>query len=160
MSRSPRNLQPCSAFSLVEVVLALGVVSFALLALVGTLPAGVKALQDSMSESARANTTQQIRAELEQVSFGTNAAGVNYIDTLSQQTNYYSSEGLPLSNSSGAYYMAAFQVQPATIPGTTSNFQSTSAQTIQVILSYPLNAPASSRTQTTNYLFTAKQKSY
>src|SRR5262249_43914634 len=80
-----------TAFSLVEVVVALAVASFVLLVLVGTLPSGMKVVQDSMSESAQANITQQVRAQLEQITFNTSSTSTTKtnIFNLNQQTNYY-----------------------------------------------------------------------
>jgi uncharacterized protein (TIGR02598 family) len=154
------------AFSLVEVVIALGVTSFAVLALIGTLPTGIKSVQDSSNESARANILQQIRAQLQEVNFGSSAAdnaAKNNIANLASQSNYYNNEGDLLANSSGAYYMAVFSTGTAAIPSTSSSatyFQTNAAQAIQVVLSYPCSAPASSQVQSTNYLLAAKQKSY
>jgi uncharacterized protein (TIGR02598 family) len=153
-------------FSLVEVVLALGVTSFVLMALIGALPAGVKTVKDSMNDSARSNILQEIRGELEEVTFGTSAsASDNLVTTLASQTNYYSPEGLLLTSTggavpSGAYYQATFAAANATIPGTTSQFQYESAQTITVTLAYPVAAPAANQTTATYYLLAAKQKSY
>jgi len=119
-----------------------------------------------MNDSARANILQQIRANLEEVSFGASAtAGNNIVTTLSNQTNYYSSDGLPLvatgsSIPAGAYYQATFAATSATYPNSTTQFQYESAQNVQVILTYPTFAPASSQTQMTNYIFAAKQKNY
>jgi uncharacterized protein (TIGR02598 family) len=149
------------AFSLVEVVIALGVTSFAVLALIGTLPVGIKSVQDSSNESARANITQEIRAELQQVSFGTTAS--HSISGLSSQTNYYNNEGDILTSNANAYYMAVFALTNTAIPNsgtTTTYFQSGAAQTIQMTLSYPYNAPVANRTTSTNYLLAAKQKNY
>ena len=164
MSSLKRNFVADRAFSLVEVVIALGVTSFVLLALLGTLPTGIKSVQDSMSDSAQANILQQIRAELQQVSFGTSSTATNNIvTTLSKQINYYSPEGLMLANSTGAYYMAAFVATNSVIPSTNTSqgyFQYESAQTIQVTLIYPQFAPAASQTTNILYLFAAKQKSY
>lgn len=163
--RDPRT----RAFSLVEVVLALGVTSFVLMALLGTLPAGVKSVKDSMNDSARACIMQQIRAELEEVSFGSSAtASDNIVTTLSQQTNYYSPEGLLLTATgstvpSEAYYQAVFSAGNAQVPSTNASptyFQYESAQSIQVTLIYPLSASAAEQTQATNYLLAAKQKNY
>jgi uncharacterized protein (TIGR02598 family) len=157
------------AFSLVEVVLALGVTSFVLMALVGTLPAGVKSVKDSMNDSARANILQEIRAELEEVSFGSSSSASDNIDsTLTAQTNYYSPEGLLLTPTgsgvpTGSYYQATFAPTNAVIPGTGSSptyFQYESAQSIAVIISYPVSAPSTSQKEMTNYLFAAKQKNY
>jgi uncharacterized protein (TIGR02598 family) len=154
------------AFSLVEVVLALGVTSFVLMALLGTLPAGVKSVKDSMNDSARANILQQVRAEMEEISFGTSSTSADNIDkTLSGQTNYYSPEGLLLTQTgsgipSGAYYQATFVPSNACYPDSTTQFQYESAQSIAVMLTYPVSAPVTSQTLTTNYIFAAKQKNY
>ena len=161
MPSSQRNAL-ARAFSLVEVVLALGVASFALMALIATLPAGIKSVEGSMSDSAQANILQQLRAELEQVPFGNNSGGTSYLTTLTQTTNYYTDEGFP-TNAAGAYYMATFQTNSAPIPGTNATstpFQTSSAVVLQVTLSYPSFAPTANQTMITNYLFAAKQKSY
>jgi uncharacterized protein (TIGR02598 family) len=62
------NLTPDSspAFSLVEVVLALGVASFALLAIIGMLPIGANTQQDSMRETIAANIGTAIINDLNQ----------------------------------------------------------------------------------------------
>jgi Tfp pilus assembly protein PilV len=51
-------------FSLVEVVIALGVVSFAVLAIVGMLPVALKSAQDSMRETDATLIAQRIFAEI------------------------------------------------------------------------------------------------
>jgi uncharacterized protein (TIGR02598 family) len=147
------------AFSLVEVVLALGVSSFVLLTLVGTLPAGVKSVQNSMSESAQASITQQLRAELQQISFSTNSTAAYNISNLANDTNYYSNDGTAMTNSTGAYYQATFLVNTASIPGSATTFQASNARSIGVVLSYPLTAPVANQTTNVFYLFAAMQKS-
>ncbi|MEI8293772.1 MAG: prepilin-type N-terminal cleavage/methylation domain-containing protein [bacterium] len=54
-----------SAFSLVEVVVALGIVSFAVLAIVGMLPMALKSAQDSMRETDSTLIAQRIFSELQ-----------------------------------------------------------------------------------------------
>jgi Tfp pilus assembly protein PilV len=49
-----------SGFSLVEVVMALGIASFALLAVVGLLPVGMKSAQDAREQAAAANVINSI----------------------------------------------------------------------------------------------------
>ena len=49
-----------SAFSLVEVVLAIGIISFALLAVIGLLPVGMKSAQNSREQAAAANVMNGI----------------------------------------------------------------------------------------------------
>lgn len=50
------------AFSLVEVVLALGLVSFCLVAIIGMLPVGLQSVKNAKEESAAANALNQIAA--------------------------------------------------------------------------------------------------
>ena len=52
------------AFSLVEVVIALGIVSFAVLAIVGMLPVAMKSAQESMRETDSTLIAQRIFSEL------------------------------------------------------------------------------------------------
>jgi uncharacterized protein (TIGR02598 family) len=64
-----------SAFSLVEVVLALGIVAFAMLAVVGLLPVGLQAVKNANEEAAAANVVARISNALRQA---TAPDGVNY----------------------------------------------------------------------------------
>src|ERR1700748_1416971 len=105
MFLSKKQSRKSRAFSLVEVVLALGVTSFAVLALIGTLPTGIKSVQDSSNESARANILQQIRAELQEVNFG---SGSGNISSLTSQTNYYDNNGDLTNGVTQPYYMVYF----------------------------------------------------
>ena len=64
----PKNSPPSrvhqKAFSLVEVVIALGIVSFAVLAIVGMLPVAMKSAQESMRETDATLIAQGIFSEL------------------------------------------------------------------------------------------------
>ena len=51
------------AFSLVEVVLAMGIIAFALIIMVGLLPVGLKSNSDSMVESQAVNLMQALIAD-------------------------------------------------------------------------------------------------
>jgi type II secretory pathway pseudopilin PulG len=53
------------AFSLVEVVLALGIVSFAVLLILGLLPIGLQSTRDSLDETEALNVISQIVADRE-----------------------------------------------------------------------------------------------
>lgn len=54
----------CAGFSLVEVALALGLVSFCLLALVGLLPMGLGTIKTSTNEAAAINCLEQIAGSI------------------------------------------------------------------------------------------------
>ena len=62
-----------AAFSLIEVVLALGIVAFALLPIVGILPVGLNAVKNTHGESAAANALVQVTAAIRDAT--TNATG-------------------------------------------------------------------------------------
>ena len=64
MSRCRIFRRPDTGFSLVEVVIALGIVSFAVLAIVGMLPMALKSAQESMRETDSTLIAQRIFAEL------------------------------------------------------------------------------------------------
>ncbi len=54
MSRQKSSCSPCAGFSLVEVTLSIGVLSFALLAVVALLPTGLRTIKDSTEQAAGA----------------------------------------------------------------------------------------------------------
>jgi uncharacterized protein (TIGR02598 family) len=79
---------PARAFSLVEVVIALGIVSFAMLTLVALLPLGLKSEQASSNETSAINLMHAIVTDLSNTPT-TNAAG-----TTTNLTSYR--YGIPL----------------------------------------------------------------
>jgi uncharacterized protein (TIGR02598 family) len=64
MTRCTMRRRPHTGFSLVEVVIALGIVSFAVLAIVGMMPMALKSAQESMRETDATLIAQRIFAEL------------------------------------------------------------------------------------------------
>lgn len=62
-----------SAFSLVEVVVALGIVSFALLAIIALLPLGIQSTKDSLDETGAVNVLSAVIADRQAAGFGTNS---------------------------------------------------------------------------------------
>jgi uncharacterized protein (TIGR02598 family) len=72
VSRSRSSLVRRSAFTLVEVVLALGIVSFAIVAILGVLPSGLATSHSSQNDTRAAQIAQDIFTSLAsqaQVSF-------------------------------------------------------------------------------------------
>jgi len=59
-----RSLHKTTAFSLVELTLALGVAAFALIAILGMLPVGLKTQQASVEQTTAAEIISQIAADL------------------------------------------------------------------------------------------------
>jgi type II secretory pathway pseudopilin PulG len=58
----------CAAFSLVEVTLALGIVSFSMLAVVGLLPVGLKSIKNANEQAGAANVVGGIADALRKAS--------------------------------------------------------------------------------------------
>ena len=141
-------------FSLVEIVIAIGIVSFALLPTLGLLPIGLNSLRESMGQTAMANISQQIRGELQQISFNT-SADFN-IHNLSSTNYYFTREGLKTS-ASGAdvYYEAALSSQDGAVAGAT--YDTASAQNVTIALCYPVGAPAAAKNRFSFSLLLAKQ---
>lgn len=72
-----------AGFSLVEVTIAIGVVSFALVALLGVIPVGLIATQDAMRQTAKSQIIKQISSDLGMMPFaeiGSYLASGQYFD--------------------------------------------------------------------------------
>lgn len=108
---------PRLGFSLVEVTIALGIVSFSLLAIIGLVGSGLANVRESATDAAIASIIQQVRAELSQPNFSgqVNAPGFNL--------EFNKSGGL-LDNASASpsledepFYRVTFETSTPTIPG-------------------------------------------
>lgn len=139
-------------FSLVEIVLAIGITSFALIATLGLLPVGLNTLRESSTQTAVANISQYVRGELQQISF--NPSTSFNVQNLNSTTYYFTRDGVKTDANSG-YYLAKFDLTNGSVGGNT--FDSTSAQNIKVTLSYPATAAAAARKTVVFSLFAARQ---
>jgi len=61
----------CEGFSLSELVLALGVCSFSLTAIIGTIPVGLKAIQQSNNQDEMVNLATKVARDINSTSEGT-----------------------------------------------------------------------------------------
>jgi uncharacterized protein (TIGR02598 family) len=127
------------AFSLIEVVLAIGVVSFALLTIVGLLPTGLATMQKAQLLQATANIANQIRGQVLLLSFCSTSS--NAIQQLPQTHYYYTLDGIPVeSGDSDVYYTASFttsSISASSAQISDASFSSDNAQTITVTVTYP-----------------------
>lgn len=164
-SRNPSAARSKKAFSLVEVVIALGVVAFAFIGIIGSLPVGIQSMQDAMQQQAKANITQQLRSDLQQIPFAassTSSSSDYTIESLAGVTWWYTSEGMKTDKRDEAFYEATFELDTASViseqGGEAVTFTPASARNVRATLSYPLDAPVENRKETTITLFSAKQK--
>ena len=88
-------------FTLVEVLLALGIVSFAFMALCGMLPVGLKTYRDAMDATCRANIVRVISAELAQAPYAT-------IDAWNGQERFFSDQGLEVASAAAARFRVKY----------------------------------------------------
>jgi uncharacterized protein (TIGR02598 family) len=128
------------AFSLVEVVLAMGVTSFALLSMVALIPVGLSSARQATDATTESQIIQFSRNELELTSF------TNLATAWMGVTNYFDNQGLPTTNgdpsqiysvsyavSSVAWSTNGAAASPILI-NTGPNGTSTNAMTVQVTI--------------------------
>ena len=108
-----------SAFSLVEIVIALSITVIAVLSLLGLIGLGLQTHQDSRADSVAVFIADNIRAKLlADVNWpvpDTQAmSSNNYSGSANSFTNYYTSEGteLPTGQTNG-FYAATMQFEPS-----------------------------------------------
>ena len=101
----------CLAFTLIEVLLSLGIVSFAFMALCGVLPVGLQTYREAMDATCRANIIRVISSELAQAPFAE-------IDARKGQERFFSDQGLEVASAEAA----RFRVKYENILGATSLF--------------------------------------
>jgi uncharacterized protein (TIGR02598 family) len=101
-----RRLCDRGGFSLVEVTLALGLVGFAVIAVLGLLPTGLTTMRQSMDQTVEAQIVQSIASQSVIANF-TNLTGVSYFDD----------EGQPTRSSDGARYTVTVTTNAPGFPG-------------------------------------------
>jgi uncharacterized protein (TIGR02598 family) len=116
-----------AGFTLVEVVLAIGIVAFALLPLLGLVPMGLSRSQQAFDTTIQAQIVQQMTSQAQETNFSTlsqlNSNGLIYFDTYGNLTAVASPGG----------YMAAFSTPANTVLTTgTSSGAATSVTTTQL----------------------------
>ena len=149
----PTPSRSVKAFSLIEVLLAIGIVSFAVVAIVGMLPIALNTAKDSMLETDAAIIAQRVFAEL-QASTGTNRpvsisahGDTKAIDLSSDGTNYLAFGDTCEVQSSPASEapISEMAVQFLGIVSVATNTGISNLSRVEVSITSPASAPASSR---------------
>lgn len=106
----------CSSagFSLVEVVLAMGVISFAMISVIGLLPVGLSTFQRAMDQTVEGQIIQRINGEMMLTPFKQLSASYN------GKTTYFDMEGQLLPNATDAKYKVETSLIGTTYPGSTN----------------------------------------
>jgi len=142
------------AFSLIEVTIAMGIISFAVTTLVALLPGGLQAVRDSATETSLSAIVRQVRSELNQASF------TDVTTQLPSQTWYFNEAGLRLvdTNTADRFFVVTFSTANPTLAGQADNFEE-SARSLSLTARYPSFAPAASQRKSKLTLLTARQTS-
>lgn len=108
-SRFPRP----NGFSLVEVTIALGLISFGLVTMIGLMPTGLEVLRNSTQQTIDTQILQQISNDLVVNSFNSRSD----FSTFNTATLYFNEEAQLLASGTGARYKAVLQDQSPSLPG-------------------------------------------
>jgi len=111
---SARNRASSRAFSLVEVVLALGVVSFAFVSLLGLMSAGYSGLRESTATSLQSQILQGLSSEIQMLDYSVLTDGTG--DFRSSFPRFYDDEGQRQDTKESALYQVTISLAPAGIP--------------------------------------------
>jgi uncharacterized protein (TIGR02598 family) len=131
-----------AGFSLVEVVLAIGIVSFALVAVVGLLPAGMKSIKNAKEQAAAVNVLNAIAnalrcAEKNGNSFSNTFAGQNIVFTTNGGSSTVEWDRLDLNGQSTNSISARLKARLVI----TNPVNATSAGQALISIAWPAQAP-------------------
>lgn len=139
-----------AAFSLVEVAIAIGIVSFALLALVGLMSTGLQGSRESDEDTKLALCVESVQGSLQLEGFGKVATNASYVAGNSQPSFLFDSSGslqvdasgnlLKTANADSRYGAVVKRLAPTPQAGS-------HLVMLQVKFVWPLSASASNRQQ-------------
>ena len=135
-----------SAFSLIEVTIALSVAGFCLLAILGLLQTGVTTQRATTEQTAATGLATMIFADLVSAA-GTNPSPrfqINLANSSSPQTVFISENGTTNGSAAGARYRASLDVRPPAA-GTKS------ATGVRILITWPAQADPSSNQWPSKY---------
>jgi len=125
--RSSRFSQ--GGFSLVEVVISLGIVGFAFVALLGLMPVGLSTLRDAMNSTTEGMIVKQLAYQARQGNF------TNLEATYGGQILYYDEDGTGLTEAQSAqsYFRISTSVRNSDYPGATVNTASPISRNLKTL---------------------------
>jgi uncharacterized protein (TIGR02598 family) len=142
-SRHGRRRKRCAAFSLIEIALALGVLSFGFLATFGLIPVGMGTFRQAMDTSIGSEIVQRVLNDARQTDFndlilasGSNGKSFRYFDNQGNELQTANSGVAP----AGAIYEVNTRINPTTALPVTSG--SNSLTTLVTVTIQITNNPA------------------
>lgn len=105
-----------AGFSLVEVLMAIGIVAFAYIAMIGLLPAGMSSFNKAIDNSLGSQIMQRLATEAQQTDFDTLIAPAT-----ATTLRYFDAQGNEKTTIAGSLYTAEVTVlAPTTLPSTST----------------------------------------
>ena len=152
-----KNRRFTRAFSLVEVVLALGVISFAIVAILGVIPVGLATGHSAQDETRAPQIAQTILASFAaqaatqfngvQLPVSGNNSVIFDLTASSTQTMYAGNDGQLLSTVNGATYLVSIITNSSPVTTTGTTFDSGYANLVTITVGWPANAPVAEQTK-------------
>jgi uncharacterized protein (TIGR02598 family) len=132
-----------SAFSLIEVVIALGIFTFCAVAIFGLIPIGLDATRSVSQETAANNIAESISGFWQVAPLGAQSGsqfcmGDFTIGTTGNQTLFYNNDGTQVANAGDAALRLSYDVQ--NLPNFPNSY------TVNLTFTWPANAPDDSET--------------
>ena len=145
------------AFSLIETILAIGIVSFAFVAIFGLLPAGLRVFRQAIDTSVGSQIAQRVVGDAQQTDFDqlvtdSSGAAITAGTTGRKGVRYFDDQGNEVPAATNAIYHVNTRIQPATplpMGGAAATNASLATVTIQVA-----NNPANQSLDLSNNLWT------
>lgn len=110
----PNRFDFRNAFTLIEVTMAIGIASFAVLSMLGVMAVGMKTLRGAIDTTVQAQITQGLVASLKQADFST-------LTNASSWNRVYDDRGVVATTEAAKMYSASVQVSNVTLAGGSVN---------------------------------------
>jgi uncharacterized protein (TIGR02598 family) len=140
--RSKNSSRQSGGFSLIEIVIAIGLAAFAIVGLIGLMPQGLTTLKQSRSDSLRAEILKSVANTAKQTDF-------SLISSLNGTNFYFDADGvLVTSGSPDALYQAVLGTNSANVPASGSSYTLPGAIEVSVNICRKDNTNSESTTHT------------
>lgn len=131
-----------SGFTLIEIALTLGIIAFALVAIIGLIPVALQADRAAADDTALAAAANRVASDL----YGRGFAYLSATSTAKPWPYYFDSEGIPMPAATGALYECVIvQAGTANPPALAPSAVSPNLMDFEVRFAWPVDAPANKR---------------
>ncbi len=115
---APTGLRSARAFSLVEITVAIGIVAFAFMGILGLIPVGLNTYRKTIDLSVGSNIAQKVIREAQQTDFSTLVGANTAAFQQSATPRYFDEQGTELTTATDGNAKAIYQVNTCINPST------------------------------------------